>query len=248
MLVGDVNLLRKVFNFLEYWGLINFHVNKPSEAVTSAEKNVIDDNADGSELKPQETIADSLAKGKCETEMPTTMDLDQVSNHSKLETSVLESLDKAEEKLLDKGEGVSQSCGKQANEPVSPAPPDDDWTMQEVLRLLEGLAKYGENWNQVAHYVATKSRAECITRFVRLPFGDQFLTNVGMETSDIVASRESMAKPSQKESNDDMGLVLTSDVGRKSLEEIEGAQESPSKRSRLTPLADSSNPILAQVC
>jgi hypothetical protein len=50
-----------------------------------------------------------------------------------------------------------------------------DWTDQETLLLLEGIEKYGENWDKVAEHVATKSREECILHFLRLPIEEPFL-------------------------------------------------------------------------
>ncbi|XP_060214528.1 SWI/SNF complex subunit SWI3C isoform X1 [Lycium barbarum] len=45
----------------------------------------------------------------------------------------------------------------------------DTWTDQETLLLLEGMQLYNENWNQIAEHVGTKSKAQCILHFVRLP-------------------------------------------------------------------------------
>lgn len=90
-----------------------------------------------------------------------------------------------------------------------------DWTDKETLHLLEVLMHYGDDWKKVAEHVGGRSAKECVARFVKLPFGEQF-----------------MGPPVSAEVDNEPGseTILL-----------------PSKRMRLTPLADASNPIMAQV-
>nr|XP_016506450.1 PREDICTED: SWI/SNF complex subunit SWI3B-like isoform X2 [Nicotiana tabacum] len=89
-----------------------------------------------------------------------------------------------------------------------------DWTDKETLHLLEVLMHYGDDWKKVAEHVGGRSAKECVARFVKLPFGEQF-----------------MGPPVSAEVDNEPGseTILL-----------------PSKRMRLTPLADASNPIMAQ--
>lgn len=57
-------------------------------------------------------------------------------------------------------------------------PDGDSWTDQETLLLLEALEKYKENWNEIAEYVGTKSKAQCILHFLRLPMEDGLLESI----------------------------------------------------------------------
>ena len=50
-----------------------------------------------------------------------------------------------------------------------------DWTDTEVLRLLEGLEQFGEDWARVAAHVTTKTKEQCILHFLRLPIEDRYL-------------------------------------------------------------------------
>ena len=50
-----------------------------------------------------------------------------------------------------------------------------NWTDQETLLLLEALELYGENWNEIAEHVATKTKEQCILYFVQMPIEDSFL-------------------------------------------------------------------------
>lgn len=70
----------------------------------------------------------------------------------------------------------------------------DSWNNQETLLLLEAMEIYNENWNEIAEHVGTKSKAQCILHFVRLPMEDGLLENLevpSMPKSTIVANGDS---------------------------------------------------------
>ncbi len=46
---------------------------------------------------------------------------------------------------------------------------DAEWTDQETLLLLEGLEMFGENWNDIAEHVGSKTPQQCMLHFLRLP-------------------------------------------------------------------------------
>lgn len=49
------------------------------------------------------------------------------------------------------------------------------WTESESLLLLESVLKHGDDWDLVAKNVQTKSKLECISKLIQLPFGDLML-------------------------------------------------------------------------
>ena len=55
--------------------------------------------------------------------------------------------------------------------------PDRDapWTDAELLLLLEGLELFDENWNSVADHVGTRTREECVMKFLQLEIEDKYL-------------------------------------------------------------------------
>ncbi|XP_010521300.1 PREDICTED: SWI/SNF complex subunit SWI3C [Tarenaya hassleriana] len=57
-------------------------------------------------------------------------------------------------------------------------PDGDNWTDQETLLLLEAVELYHENWIEIAEHVGSKSKAQCILHFLRLPVEDGLLDNV----------------------------------------------------------------------
>lgn len=94
-----------------------------------------------------------------------------------------------------------------------------EWTDKETLHLLEAILHYGEDWKKVAEHVGNRGEKECIARFIKLPFGEQLLGASQFNENDQVDTEPS-------------GYNIP--------------EPNFSKRRRLTPLADASNPIMAQ--
>ncbi|KAI9760395.1 MAG: hypothetical protein M4579_001691 [Chaenotheca gracillima] len=57
--------------------------------------------------------------------------------------------------------------------------PDRDapWTDSELLLLLEGLEMFDENWSSVADHVGTRTREQCVLKFLQLEIEDKYLDN-----------------------------------------------------------------------
>ncbi|KAI8985483.1 SWIRM domain-containing protein [Pilobolus umbonatus] len=53
---------------------------------------------------------------------------------------------------------------------------EEDWREDETLRLLEGVDRYEDDWLLISEHVGSKSKEQCITRFLQLPINDEFLT------------------------------------------------------------------------
>lgn len=52
---------------------------------------------------------------------------------------------------------------------------DDDWTDQETLLLLEGLEMYDEDWAKIAEHVVSRTKEQCVLRFLQLPIEEPYL-------------------------------------------------------------------------
>lgn len=50
------------------------------------------------------------------------------------------------------------------------------WSNQETLLLLEGIEMFEDDWEKISQHVATKSKEQCITKFIQLPIEDNYLT------------------------------------------------------------------------
>lgn len=55
--------------------------------------------------------------------------------------------------------------------------PDRDapWSDRELLLLLEGLEKFDESWADIAEHVGTRTREECVVKFLQLDIEDKYL-------------------------------------------------------------------------
>ena len=63
--------------------------------------------------------------------------------------------------LEDKGDGIPEK--------------DAPWTDAETLLLLEALERFDENWNQISDYVGTRTREECVLKFLQLEIEDKYI-------------------------------------------------------------------------
>lgn len=73
----------------------------------------------------------------------------------------------------------------------------ENWSDQETLLLLEAIELYNENWNEIAEHVGTKSKAQCILHFLRLPMEDGLLENLevpGITTSPKASCKDDRGK------------------------------------------------------
>jgi SWI/SNF related-matrix-associated actin-dependent regulator of chromatin subfamily C len=53
--------------------------------------------------------------------------------------------------------------------------PEEKWSDEEILHLLEGLELFDEDWNKVADHVRTKTREQCVMKFLQLEIEDKYL-------------------------------------------------------------------------
>ncbi|XP_054817444.1 SWI/SNF complex subunit SWI3B [Prosopis cineraria] len=215
-LVGDVGSIRRVFDFLEAWGLINY---QPSSAVTKPLK------WEDKETKPE------AGSNSNESSTPIRETSRRVCSGCKAVCTIAcFACDKYDLTLCAR-------CYVRGNYRVGVSSSDfrrveiseetkTDWTDKETLHLLEAIMHYGDDWRRVAQHVGGRTEKDCIAHFIKLPFGEEFLN----QYSGV---------------SDDKGNQLKGPVDADSGLESIGAAE-PSKRMRLTPLADTSNPIMAQ--
>ncbi|KAK4351115.1 hypothetical protein RND71_030428 [Anisodus tanguticus] len=56
--------------------------------------------------------------------------------------------------------------------------PKATWSEAATLLLLESVLKHGDDWDLVAQNVKTKSKLDCISKLIQLPFGDLMLGSI----------------------------------------------------------------------
>lgn len=88
----------------------------------------------------------------------------------------------------------------------------DSWTDQETLLLLEALEIYNDNWNDIADHVGTKSKAQCILHFIRLPMEDGILENIEIPSRSVAPdalSKDDHGRPFSNSNGDSASIYST---------------------------------------
>ncbi|RWA05900.1 hypothetical protein EKO27_g9207 [Xylaria grammica] len=202
-LAGDVCAIMRVHAFLEQWGLINYQVDaeqRPSQVGPpfTGHFKVICDTPRG--LQPWQPAADPiLLEGK------KNQDTDQKAHTAatsagernlEIGRNIYESSAKGTKltKTENKPNGESaangtddglrgpvakvfcQNCGIDCTRAYSTIlDRDAPWSDAEILRLLEGLEKYDDDWSEIAEHVGTRTREECVLQFLQLDIEDKYL-------------------------------------------------------------------------
>ncbi|KAF2658186.1 SWIRM-domain-containing protein [Lophiostoma macrostomum CBS 122681] len=60
--------------------------------------------------------------------------------------------------------------------------PEEKWSDQETLALLEALEVFDDDWNSVADKVGTKTREQCVMKFLSLEIADTYIESDVQET------------------------------------------------------------------
>nr|GEU80513.1 SWI/SNF complex subunit SWI3D [Tanacetum cinerariifolium] len=202
--VGELDARKEVMEFLDYWGLINYHPLPEADVAKSV--------VDAAEAEKVNSLIQKLYEFEVEQlSSPAAPRSSFVTSTvpSQLPESVI-----TDESLQPDGPSVEYHCNscaadcsrkryhcqKQADYDLcsqcfndgkldSDMSPSDfilmepadatgassgKWTDQETLLLLEALELFSENWNEIAEHVATKTKAQCILHFVQMPIEDTF--------------------------------------------------------------------------
>ena len=52
---------------------------------------------------------------------------------------------------------------------------DTPWTDSELMRLLEAIELFDDNWNSISDHVGSRTREECVLKFLQLEIEDSYL-------------------------------------------------------------------------
>ncbi|KAL9238066.1 hypothetical protein vseg_012542 [Gypsophila vaccaria] len=234
MIVGDVGSIKRVFEFLEAWGLVNYSPplsgkqskaeDKDGKSVSAA--NAAANTAVGGGGVGGEGVGGGSGGGGGAVEGVTSLSSNlNSSQKSKKWCSGCKMACTIACFVCDKYDLVlCARCYIRGWVGVSPSefrrveisePSKTEWTEKETLNLLEAVMHYGDDWKRVAEHVAGRNEKDCVARFIKLPFGEQFMDPADLKELEGRLHAEFGAEPD-------------------------------SKKIRLTPLADASNPIMAQ--
>ncbi|XP_067936073.1 SWI/SNF complex subunit SMARCC2-like [Watersipora subatra] len=171
-LPGDLCTVFRVHAFLEHWGLINYgltitNIHKPSRLLlphTNAHFFTLSETDSGTHpAEPQRPMHYRSSGEHC------------VSFRME-ETDSSQDSQEVEEKLIEEELGtvgiepLDMEMDKSQSVMIDPR----EWSNQEVIRLLEGVEKYTDDWNKIGEHVGSRNQDECLLYFLRLPIEEKF--------------------------------------------------------------------------
>ncbi|ERN06294.1 SWI/SNF complex subunit SWI3A [Amborella trichopoda] len=187
--------------------------------------------------RKEETAVTSLACKGCGAECSLSHYL-SVKGESILCGKCFENVTKAEEETAD---GTRTTAEKQG--PVS-------WTDSEMLLLLEGTLKHGDDWDKIAAHVRTKSKYDCILKLIQLPFGEHLLSNVN--TKGNLECPKKNASVNKENPNPFLEAIMKEEQKDEHIEkslhmEMNDFSVHPLKQNYLPSLTDTSFSLMSQV-
>ncbi|KAJ4850119.1 hypothetical protein Tsubulata_000590 [Turnera subulata] len=129
------------------------------------------------------------------------------------------------------GENKSKEDFK-LNNPGGDGSGESVWTEAETLLLLESVMRHGDDWELIAKKVPNRSKYDCISKLLELPFGDLVLSSVNGKNGNGNGNGKDQKETSVKDSGGD-----GSNVDVRNGEEAEN-EIPPSKRQRVASLSD----------
>ncbi|PQM34846.1 SWI/SNF complex subunit SWI3B [Prunus yedoensis var. nudiflora] len=194
-LVGDVGSIRRVFDFLEVWGLINYSssaLNKPlrwedkdskaASPVAESPQIVLRTLPLPTRRAPRRECAMVARQLACSSALALAVAL-----HVTFYLIVVPGTDLFIPCWYQYDMTLCARCYVRGNYQMGVTSSDfrrveineemrSDWAYKDTLHLLEALMHYGDDWRKVAQHVG-RSEKECITHFIKIPFGEEFIAD-----------------------------------------------------------------------
>eukprot|EP00026_Physarum_polycephalum_P001105 Phypoly_transcript_01106.p1 GENE.Phypoly_transcript_01106~~Phypoly_transcript_01106.p1 ORF type:complete len:1211 (+),score=351.28 Phypoly_transcript_01106:507-3635(+) len=269
-LTGDVCAILRVHQFLEHWGLINYHVAPdtggfipipPSAAQastgpgadprTSFYQFVGAEKEKANKIKQQGTQKGALRHnlfGQASPHVTCTNCSAVAKTRYQAKASPITLCPKC---FADGHFPESLSSGDfiHCSEPVSSlmgrSNTVEQWTDQETLLLLEGIELYNENWDQISEHVGSKTKEQCLLHFIRLPVEDSFIENHFFEASDQNGAPPAKISSASETNENDMEVEATTPVKEEPQATLSNHTEQLLTKS--TPFSSASNPLMMMV-
>ncbi|KAL2477164.1 SWI/SNF complex subunit SWI3D [Forsythia ovata] len=196
---GELDARQEVMEFLDYWGLINYHPfpQKGSDTVGPDSDAIASANPD----EPGKTDSFVEKLFRFETEQSRTpVNLSLPKNWRSLRGLKLSTTATPVQQIA-LGDATTARSRQiliyvltvSTTGSLAPICPQSDfilmepaeaggasggkWTDQETLLLLEAIEIFRDNWSEIAEHVATKTKAQCILHFVQMPIEDAFFNH-----------------------------------------------------------------------
>lgn len=196
---GDAAAIFRVHKFLMKWGLINYQVDakllpKNVEPPFTGEFSTRHDAPRG--LFPFESYKPSVQlpdMAKLKKMMDTNDDSSALYKYleerkRKMSNGPINS-DADEGKVKDEEKTQVEEDQESSKNPVKRArileDVDDQWSREDLQKLLKGLQEHGSDWYKIAKDIDTKTPEQCILKFLQLPIEDRYLHSPGKDSGPL---------------------------------------------------------------
>lgn len=172
-LVGDVGTVMRVHRFLNKWGLINYQVNPQFKPPYALEK------------FPNGSLVALPYTGDFHVQFDTPRGLFPFNTYKIAPESI------NIEKLKQMTGGVKRAIngpqngdhGQDNSEPSLTANStkrqkkllQDDWSSEELAKLVLAVGKHNSDWYKVSKLVGTKTPEQCVLKFLKVPIEDPYI-------------------------------------------------------------------------
>lgn len=176
----DMGLVLKIFSFIERWGIINYRslIEKEMRNLKSYK---------GEDAKSMQTApGEGRSEGRADIK-------------KRLEESACDCGGKAAfftrsfvfrcTTCLDNG-NYPQEVLRSDFLPINGSLIRNMWSRKEEFLLLEGIGRFGDEWDSVSRYVQTKTKEQCIFHFLRLPILENTLSRADLATGRLFETAE----------------------------------------------------------
>uniref|UniRef100_A0A0E0P4H1 SWIRM domain-containing protein n=1 Tax=Oryza rufipogon TaxID=4529 RepID=A0A0E0P4H1_ORYRU len=206
---GEMDAQLKVLEFLSHWGLINFHpfppavqgsylIPAPNQAEVTAPIHTPSLLSEPTLTEDSITQAESSVEYHCNS---CSVDCSRKRYHCRTQADFDLCCDCYDKGNLDAG--MSQTDFIIMESAEIPGFGGTSWTDQETLLLLEALEIFQAKWGDIAEHVATKTKAQCMLHFLKMPIMDPFLhdgdvNEISQETAEQVSAEQGTSRVTEK--------------------------------------------------
>ncbi|AFN82965.1 RSC chromatin remodeling complex subunit RSC8 [Encephalitozoon romaleae SJ-2008] len=176
----DMGLMLKIFSFIERWRIINYRslIEKEMRCLKSHKTE---------DAKPMETTPrEERSKRRGDIKKCLEESICDCGGKANFFTRSLVFRCTA---CLDNG-NYPQEVLRSDFLPITGSLIRNMWSRKEEFLLLEGIRKFGDEWDSVSRYVQTKTKEQCVFHFLRIPILENTLSRADLAIGRLFETAE----------------------------------------------------------
>lgn len=172
-LVGDVGTVMRVHRFLNKWGLINYQVNPQFKPPYALEK------------FPNGSLVALPYTGDFHVQFDTPRGLFPFNTYKIAPESIniekLKQMTGGVKRSMNGPENGAYGQDRSESSPTEHASKkqkkflEDDWSSEELAKLVLAVGKHSSDWYKVSKLVGTKTPEQCVLKFLKVPIEDPYI-------------------------------------------------------------------------